>query len=261
MTTRKLRVLLVDDEALARRRLVTLLAGDDGVEVVGECENGAEAVRAITELHPDLVFLDVQMPELDGFEVIDAIGTDKMPPVIFVTAFDDYAVNAFEHGAVDYLLKPVEAERFARTVARARAHIGGEAAPSEGAPLSDRLAALLDSIGRGDARRRIGIRVGGRIVFLDPDEIFWIEARDDIARVHLADSFHDVRETLSRLESRLPGELFMRVHRSAIINTGKIREVQPFDQGDQLIVLGNGKRVMTSRSYRKAIQAFLKQST
>jgi two-component system LytT family response regulator len=252
-----LRVLLVDDEALARRRLRTLLAADSAIEIIGECQNGADAVRAIRDLAPDLVFLDVQMPELDGFEVIEAVGPEKMPPVIFITAFDDYAVNAFEKGAVDYLLKPVDAIRFARTVERARARIGAKSPD-----VSEQLTALMRYVSEGSgAGERLGIKVGGKVLFVETDDIFWIQARDDIARIHLAESYHDVREPLSRLESRLPKGRFMRVHRSAIVNTSKIREVEPFDQGDQLMLLTNGKRVTTGRSYRKAVQDFLKQST
>lgn len=252
-----LRVLLVDDEALARRRLKTLLASDKEIEIVGECQNGAEAVREIRKLKPDLVFLDVQMPELDGFDVIEAVGPAEMPPVIFITAFDDYAVNAFEKGAVDYLLKPVDPTRFARTVERARARIGAKAPQ-----LGEQLTALLKYVSEGSASgERLGIKVGGKVLFLDTHDIFWIQARDDIARIHLAESYHDVREPLSRLESRLPKGRFMRVHRSAIVNTSKIKEVEPFDQGDQLMLLTNGKRVTTGRSYRKAVQDFLKQAT
>lgn len=252
-----LRVLLVDDEALARRRLRSLLGSDPAIEIIGECQNGSDAVRAIGELTPDLVFLDVQMPELDGFDVIDAVGPEKMPPVIFITAFDDYAVNAFEKGAVDYLLKPVDAIRFARTVERARARIRAKS-PEMG----EQLTALLRHVSEGSvAIDRLGIKVGGKVVFLDTDDIFWIQAKDDVARIHLSESYHDVREPLSRLESRLPKGRFMRVHRSAIVNTSKIKEVEPFDQGDQLMLLTNGKRVTTGRSYRKAVQEFLKQST
>jgi two-component system LytT family response regulator len=255
MTGTPMRVLLVDDESLARRRLRTLLADEEGIDIVGECENGAQAVTAIRELKPDLVFLDVQMPELDGFEVIERIGAAEMPGVIFITAFDDYAVNAFEHGAVDYLLKPVEKKRFEQTVARARDRLKLRPADRQG-QLND----LLRHLG-GGAPARIGVKVGGRTVFLQTAEIFWIQARDDLARIHLADSFIDVREPLSRLESRLPAGNFLRVHRSAIVNIAHIREVQPFDQGDQMLVLTNGKRITTGRSYRQVMQEFIKSAT
>jgi two-component system, LytTR family, response regulator len=256
MTPASLRVLLVDDEALARRRLRTLLAGEPGMEIVGECADGAQAVSAIRELKPDLVFLDVQMPELDGFEVIERIGASAMPAVIFITAFDDYAVNAFEHGAVDYLLKPVEKKRFEQTLARARERV--ERRPAES---RDQLNDLLRHLGARAAPARIGVKAGGKTLFVQTAEIFWIQARDDVARIHLAESFIDVREPLSRLESRLPAGDFLRVHRSAIVNVAHIREVQPFDQGDQMLVLGNGKRITTGRSYRQVMQDFLKSAT
>jgi len=255
MTSRSLRVLLVDDESLARRRLRSLLGDEAGIEIVGECENGAQAVTAIRQLSPDLVFLDVQMPELDGFEVIERIGADAMPAVIFITAFDDYAVNAFEHGAVDYLLKPVEKKRFEQTLSRARDRAATKPAAGE-----TQLRELLRHLGSA-VPSRLGVRVGGKTVFLQPSEIFWIQARDDIARIHLADSFIDVREPLSRLESRLPADSFLRVHRSAIVNIAHIREIQPFDQGDQMLLLTNGKRITTGRSYRQVMQEFLRKAT
>lgn len=258
-STSPLRVLVVDDEALARRRMRALLANVPDILVLGECETGAQAVSAIRELEPDLVFLDVQMPELDGFDVIASVGPDKMPPVIFVTAFDDYAVNAFEVGALDYLLKPVDQLRFSQTVERARKRAIERGSPKD---LAAQLSDLLDRVSRAEiGDSRIGVKVQGKIVFLDADEIYWIQARDDIARVHLVDSAYDVREPLTHLEARLPAHRFLRVHRSAIVNTSKVRAAEPFDQGDQLLILRNGKRITTGRSYRKAVKDFLRQVT
>ncbi|MDQ3673349.1 MAG: LytTR family DNA-binding domain-containing protein [Gemmatimonadota bacterium] len=258
MIAQSLRVLVVDDEALARQRLLSLLMRVPDVEVVGECQNGLEAVASIRETRPDLVFLDVQMPELDGFDVITEVGTDKMPPVIFVTAFDDYAVSAFEFGAFDYLLKPVDHVRFHHTLDRARKRLREPSQPGVAAQLG----ALLRKLHESDASSsRIGVKVNGRILFLDPDEIYWIQARDDLARIHLAETAYDVREPLSHLEARLPRDKFLRVHRSTIVNTSHVREAQPFDQGDQLLLLRNGKRITTGRSYRKAVQEFLKRAT
>jgi len=255
--SKTLRVLVVDDEALARRRMRALLGGVSDVMLVGECETGAQAVASIRSLDPDLVFLDVQMPELDGFDVIAAVGADRMPPVIFVTAFDDYAVNAFEVGALDYLLKPVDQLRFSQTLERAKNRLAAKGHPA----MTAQLQALLDYVARGDAAtERIGVKVQGKIVFLDPDEIYWIQARDDIARIHLADVAYDVREPLTRLAERLPSSIFLRVHRSAIVNTSKVRAAEPFDQGDQLLILRNGKRITTGRSYRKAVKEFLKRA-
>ncbi len=255
-----IRVLVVDDESLARRRMRALLSGVPGIVVLGECETGAQAVSAIRELEPDLVFLDVQMPELDGFDVIAAVGPERMPLVIFVTAFDDYAVNAFQVGALDYLLKPVDQLRFSQTLERAKKRLAGDSQPSA---LSAQLSALLEYVARTDAggHERIGVKVQGKIVFLEADEIYWIQARDDIARIHLVDTAYDVREPLTHLEARLPPSRFLRVHRSAIVNISKVRAAEPFDQGDQLLILRNGKRITTGRSYRKAVKDFLRRAT
>jgi two-component system LytT family response regulator len=255
-----IRVLIVDDESLARRRMRALLTGVPDVTILGECETGRQAVSAIRELAPDLVFLDVQMPELDGFDVIAEVGPERMPPVIFVTAFDDYAVNAFEVGALDYLLKPVDQVRFSVMLERAKKRLPDG---KNSTTLASQLNTLLEYVSQtgSAAVERIGVKVQGKVVFLDPDEIYWIQARDDVARIHLVDSAYDVREPLSRLESRLPHGRFLRIHRSAIVNTSKVRAAEPFDQGDQLLILRNGKRITTGRSYRKVVKDFLRRVT
>lgn len=253
-----LRILVVDDEDLARQRILSLLARRSDFEVIGECATGTEAVRSIRELKPDIVLLDVQMPELDGFDVISEIGAQNMPVVVFATAFDDYAIDAFEVGAVDYLLKPVDEERFNRTLDRAARRVreaGEDTARSQMTALLRRMSSMTGSSGR------FAVKVHGKILFLDPAEIYWIQARDDIARVHLADSAYDVREPLSHLEARLPANTFLRVHRSVIVNTSHIRAAEPFDQGDQMLILRNGKRLTTGRSYRKVVQEFLRGAT
>ena len=256
--TKQFRILVVDDEDLARQRVNSLLSPRADFEVVGECATGAEAVRAIRELQPDVVLLDVQMPELDGFDVISEIGAQNMPLVIFATAFDEYAIDAFEVGAVDYLLKPVDEERFNRTLDRAARRLrqsGDDTSVTQMSALLRRINSLTTSAGR------FAVKVHGKILFLDPAEIYWIQARDDIARVHLVDSAYDVREPLSHLEARLPGNSFLRVHRSVIVNTSHIRAAEPFDQGDQMLILRNGKRLTTGRSYRKVVQEFLRGAT
>jgi two-component system LytT family response regulator len=227
-------------------------------EIVGECATGAEAVREIRASPPDLVLLDVQMPELDGFDVISEIGPHNMPPVIFATAFDDYAIDAFEVGAVDYLLKPVDEERFNRTLDRAAKRLRES---TDGATAGQLTSLLRKITSLSSTSGRFAVKVHGKILFLDPAEIYWIQARDDVARVHLADSAYDVREPLSHLEARLPASSFLRVHRSVIVNTSHIRAAQPFDQGDQLLILRNGKRITTGRSYRKVVQEFLRGAT
>lgn len=253
-----IRMLVVDDEDLARQRVLSLLSRRPDFEVVGECATGADAVKAIRSLKPDCVLLDVQMPELDGFDVISEIGAQNMPIVIFATAFDDYAIDAFEIGAVDYLLKPVDEERLNRTLDRAARRVRESSDDNTSAQMS----ALLRRISSLSASSgRFAVKVHGKILFLDPAEIYWIQARDDIARVHLADSAYDVREPLSHLEARLPGNSFLRVHRSVIVNTSHIRAAEPFDQGDQMLILRNGKRLTTGRSYRKVVQEFLRGAT
>jgi two-component system LytT family response regulator len=251
----RLKVLIVDDEDLARQRLKALLSRRSDFELVAECANGADAVKQIAALKPDLVLLDVQMPEVDGFDVISDVGPDKMPTVIFVTAFDDYAIDAFEVGAVDYILKPVDEDRFNQTLDRAARRVTGPG-QTEGAAQMTALLRKLSSI--STSPERFAVKVHGKILFLDPAEIYWIQARDDVARVHLADSAYDVREPLTHLEARLPGSGFLRVHRSVIVNTAHVRAAEPFDQGDQLLILRNGKRITSGRSYRKAVQDFLK---
>jgi two-component system, LytTR family, response regulator len=253
----RLRILIVDDEDLARQRLKALLARRSDFELIGECSNGADAVRAIESLKPDIVLLDVQMPEVDGFDVISDVGPDKMPTVIFVTAFDDYAIDAFDVGAVDYILKPVDEDRFNQTLDRAAKRAS---APAHAAGVAQMTALLRKLSTISASPERFAVKVHGKILFLDPAEIYWIQARDDVARVHLADSAYDVREPLSHLEARLPGSAFLRVHRSVIVNTAHVRAAEPFDQGDQLLILRNGKRITSGRSYRKAVQDFLKGS-
>lgn len=253
-----IRILIVDDETLARQRLRMLLDRRKDFEIVGECSSGAEAVRVIRDEKPDMVLLDVQMPELDGFDVIAEVGAHNMPIVIFATAFDDYAIDAFEVGAVDYLLKPVDEERLNRTLDRASRRLrekGDDTSSSQMSALMRKIASLSTSSGR------FAVKVHGKILFLDPSEIYWIQARDDIARVHLAESAYDVREPLSSLEARLPANSFLRVHRSVIVNTTHIRAAEPFDQGDQMLILRNGKRITTGRSYRKVVQEFLRGAT
>jgi two-component system LytT family response regulator len=254
----KISILLVDDEDLARQRIRALLAKRADFEIVGECATGTEAVKAIRASKPDIVLLDVQMPELDGFDVISEVGAHNMPTVIFATAFDDYAIDAFEVGAVDYLLKPVDEERFNRTLDRAAKRFR----ESSDGSTATQISALLRKISSiSTSTGRFAVKVHGKVLFLDPAEIYWIQARDDVARVHLADSAYDVREPLSHLEARLPVNSFLRVHRSVIVNTSHVRAAEPFDQGDQMLILRNGKRITTGRSYRKVVQDFLRGAT
>jgi two-component system LytT family response regulator len=250
-----MRVLLVDDESAARRGLRRRLAGLPDLLVVGECEDGEAAVAAIAELRPDLVFLDIQMPGLDGFGVIDAVGPAQMPAVVFVTAYDEFALKAFEVNALDYLLKPVDEQRLQAAVARARARTP-EADPDWTARLA---AALQQMAGQGSPRwcRRLAIRGAGRVVLLDVADVDQIESAGNYVQVHQGRKQHLLRETMAALEARLDPERFVRVSRAAIVNIDRVRELQPMFNGDFVVVLKDGTEVTGSRRYRDALRTLL----
>ena len=249
-----IRALVVDDEPLARERLTTLLRDVPDVECVGECGDGRAALAALEEERPDLLFLDVQMPELGGFEVLDAIEPERMPVVIFVTAYDDYALRAFDAHAVDYLLKPFDRERFDWALRRARTMIAAD----RGNELAERLRSLLAEV-RPTARRliRIPVRSGGNVVFLRAEEIEWIEGAGNYVRLHAGDRSHLIRATLRGLEERLDPDRFVRVHRSAIVNLDHVRALQPWFHGDYVVIMESGARVNTGRTYQPAIRRLL----
>lgn len=265
--TEKIRALVADDEAIARDGLCALLAADPDIEVVSACADGWQAVAAIRELRPDLVFLDVQMPGLDGFGVLRSIEHEFLPTIVFVTAYDRYALKAFDVHAVDYLLKPFEDDRFQLALGRAKERIRLEAASGEPAAdmqsveLSARLARFLDATERGElgggARARyparVVVRSGGRIRFLRTTEIVWIEAADYYAKLHAGDKIHMLRESLSSLEARLDPSTFFRVHRSAIVNLDHVRELQPYASGEHVIVLDDGTRLRLANTRREAL--------
>src|SRR5215831_10637179 len=246
--------LIVDDEPLCRERLRTLLADDPDIAIVGECGDGAEAVAALREGPCDLVFLDVQMPVLDGLEVVEAIGPERMPTVVFVTAYDRYALRAFEVQALDYLLKPFDRDRFSRALERAKTHVRR----AQSAEASRQLLALL-----GDARpprkhlERLVIKSGGRIFFLKMEEIDWIEAAGNYLRLHVGAEIHLLRETMNALEGRIDPERFLRIHRSTIVNIERIREIQPLFHGDHVVILRDGTELTLSRTYRQRLQEVL----
>jgi two-component system LytT family response regulator len=246
----KIRTLIVDDEPLGRERIRTLLAGDAEIEVIGECGDGRQAIAAIEGRKPDLVFLDVQMPEVDGFGVLDAICNERMPAIIFVTAYDRYAVQAFEVHALDYLLKSFDRERFLAAVQRAKEELRRA---REGV-LNERLAGLLEDLQSKKGRlTRLVIRSAGRIVFLRVEEIDWIEAADNYVRVHAGREAHLIRETLQSLEKRLDPAKFLRIHRSSLVNLDRIRELQPIFHGDYAVKLADGTELTLSRNYREKL--------
>ena len=252
MSAERLRVLIVDDEPLARSHLRSLLEVRDDVEVIGECGDGTAAITAIRSSSPDLVLLDVQMPERDGLDVVREVGADRMPPVIFITAFDEHALAAFELHAIDYVLKPVNRLRFSRAIDHAvRMRASREPAT---VALGDALEALREPRPGAD---RLAVRVGERVLYLRMAEFDWVEASGDTVRIHVGRKVYEHRATLTQLEQRLPRDRFMRIHRSAIVNTERIAEFQPWFQGDWIIVLADGTRLQSGKSYRARVRALM----
>jgi two-component system LytT family response regulator len=244
-----LRALIVDDEAPARRRIRRLLLEEPDVAVVGECGDGASAIAAIAATRPDLVFLDVQMPERDGFEVVKAIAPRRLPAILFVTAYDRYALRAFDVHAVDYLLKPFTGERFRTALERARERIAGRASD----PALAALAADLRS--RPAYPSRLPVKSGGRTLFVDLAAVDWMEAADNYVRLHAQGREYLVRETLAALDAQLDPDVFARIHRRVIVRIDRIAEVRPISHGDAEIVLRSGTRLAVSRTWRHRLSA------
>ena len=243
-----IRTLIIDDVALARQRLKRCLKGDAEIEIVGECDNGEKAVADIRAVAPDLVFLDVQMPALDGFGVLEVLKNERMPAVIFVTAYNEYAIQAFEVNALDYLLKPVDCERLNKAVQRAKSRLARSIRDDD---LDTRFRAMLEEIKTGSKYiKRLTIKLTGRTVLLPIDEIDWIETHGNYLKVHAGRESHLIRATMQSLETKLNPEKFVRVHRSVIVNIEKIKEIYPRSNGDQDLVLQNGRQLMLSRNYR-----------
>ncbi len=246
-----MRAITVDDEPLARRGIQQLLADHSDVEIVAECANGTEAIAAIGEHAPDLVFLDVQMPEVDGFEVVRCVGADRMPAVVFVTAYEEFAVRAFEASAVDYLMKPVGPERFARAMQHVRERQSGDAAARRIADLQSLLATLKPAMLPHEPPLVVPTARG--MLRIDPLEIDWISADDYYAVLHIGTKRYLLRESLASLETRLPAGRFVRVHRSTIVNCTRVRELR-----NRVVILNDGTRVATSRRRRPAVDAALR---
>ena len=265
----KLRALVVDDEPLSRERIVRLLEGDDVVEVVGECGDGAAAVREIRAQSPDLVLMDVQMPEMDGFAVLRALGPGQVPRVVFVTAFDRYAIRAFEVHALDYVLKPFTPERLREAVRRAAARAQGRR------EADTRLLALLEDMERAqrtlrhalpaapraeapdEPARRIPVKTGDRTIFVPVERVDWLEAEGNYVRLHAGKERHLIRATMAAMEAQLDRRRFVRIHRSTIVNLERVREVRPWFAGDCIVVLDDGRELRLSRRYRDRLDALL----
>lgn len=244
--------LIVDDERLARQRLRGLLALEPDIEVAGECATGAEAVEALKTASPDVMFLDVQMPELNGFAMLEAMNGSPMPLTVFVTAYDEYAIRAFEVGAVDYLLKPFDRERLQRALDRVRIRLRDHSSPEDDRRLVD----LLEKL-RTPRPDRLAVRDGAHLVMVKTDTIDWIEAADNYVCLHCGPVTHVMRETMNGIETMLDDAIFVRIHRSTIVNMDRIKELQPWFRGDYRVILQDGTVLTLSRTYREKVQSKL----
>ncbi|ALN94231.1 LytR/AlgR family response regulator transcription factor [Lysobacter gummosus] len=244
--------LVVDDEPIARHAVVRRLREDPQIELLGECGDGVSAVAAIREHSPDLVFLDIQMPAMTGMDVVATIGAARMPATVFVTAYEQYAVRAFEANAVDYLVKPFSRERFAATLQRAKTRLaagGGDA----------RIAQALEALRqREDYLDRLPVRVDEHVIFLDVDDIVWIKASGNTVQIHLADRVHELRDTMASLAQRLDPRHFARIHRSAIVNVRRVKTIHPWFNGYHVVTMDNGQQLRMSRYQH---QTFLRLAT
>jgi two-component system, LytTR family, response regulator len=257
---RKIRTLIVDDEHLAREGVRLLIQDDSQIEIIAECANGRDAVRVMQAEAPDLLFLDVQMPEMNGFEVLDQVGAGRLPTVIFVTAYDSYALQAFEAEALDYLLKPFSDERFYRALARAKAQFEQAEVKDQNHKLRALLAAYRGRQQRPPSLERLVIKSGGRVLFLDAQEIDWIEAADYYALLHVGGKSHLLRETMAELEAKLDARKFFRIHRSTIVNIERVKALQANSHGDHSVILNDGTKLKLSRRRREKLQLMLKRS-
>jgi len=246
----KVRTLIVDDEELARERMRQLLAGQPEIELVGECADGREAVAAIQAKSPELIFLDIQMPELDGFAVLEAIKSKPMPVIVFVTAHDKFALRAFEVHAVDYLLKPFDRERFQSALRRAMERVKHREDPAR---TQAQAAALTEMQSSAKPAERLAVKSDGRITILKTADIAWIEAAHNYVEIHEDKRSHLLRETMGGIEQKLPPEKFVRISRSVIVNADRVKELQPTFYGEYKVTLHNGKCLTLSRRYRKKL--------
>ena len=254
----KIRAVIVDDEAPARGRIRHLLKGERDVDIVGEYGTGRQAIEGIQRDRPDLVFLDVQMPRFNGFEVCEALASDgvSMLLVIFVTAYDQYSLQAFEVHAIDYLLKPFDRERFHKSLQHAREQLRR----AKNGPLEQHLAALLNDLRPGFKQPdRLVFKESGRVVFVRTDAIDWLEADGNYVRLHAGNDAHYFRETLAGLEAQLPADKFLRINRSTIVNLDRVKEFQPMFYGDYSVVLQSGAKLTLSRSFRCRLDKLLER--
>ncbi len=264
----KLRTLLIDDEVQARKGLRTLLARDPEIDIIGECSNGQQAIAEVQRLTPDLLFLDVQMPHGNGFEVIAGLAPDHLPTIIFVTAFDQYALQAFEVSALDYLLKPFSDERFYQAVARAKEQHQQKQAASFGTQLQTLVAQYRAAheekrpaaqAAAASPVQRFFIKTEGEIRFVSVDEVDWLEADGYCTKLHTGNKVHLLRGHLGSLESRLDPNRFLRIHRSTIVNLSRVQALKDWFHGDCLVVLRDGTELRVSRTHRKRLESLLER--
>ena len=255
--TQKIKTLIVDDEPHARATILLLLQKDPEIEIIGECKDGFTAIKAIRETKPDLIFLDVQMPEMNGFDLLNELNAGELRCVVFVTAYDQFALKAFEVNALDYLLKPFDDERFETALQRAKFQIKN----NEVKNLSGRLNAMLENYENGQRSpsrhkylNRLSIKSSGRIFFINVDEISWIEAADQYVQLHVGNKTHLLRHSMNKLEKNLDPEKFCRIHRSTIVNIENIKELGPFSTGDYSVTLKDNTQLKLSRNRKETLQ-------
>lgn len=249
----RIRTLIVDDERLARRRVRRLLSSFPDFDVVGECASGGEALEFLQNHPVDLLFLDVQMPGTDGFGVVENLRGERPPMVVFITAFDEYALRAFEVHAIDYLLKPFDPERFQKAVG----HIRGVVNTRNGKE-SQKLQALIEEVRqRPPSASRFAVKSTGRVFFVRQEDIDWVEAADNYVCLHVGNDTHLLRETMNSIETRLDTSRFARIHRSTIVNLDRIKELRPWFHGEYVVVLNHGTELTLSRSYRDKVLQIL----
>lgn len=257
MVIPSIRTVIADDEGLALKKLRILLSSENGVTVVGECQDGRQAVAAVQTHKPDLLFLDIHMPDLDGFEVLSHIPQDQLPIVVFTTAYDRYAIRAFEAHALDYLLKPFDQARLHHALERARAELLKSHEEGVKARILDLLKAAKSE---SKTFQRLVIRTAGRVVFLELNEVDWIEAAANYVRIHTGKDSYLLREGIGHMQAKLDPARFVRIHRSFIVNINRIRELQPCDSGEYIVVLKNGKELSCSKGCRSELQRLIDSS-
>jgi two-component system LytT family response regulator len=248
--TTKIRTVIVDDEDLARERTQTLLEQQPDIEIVGLCADGTSAVETIDREHPDLVFLDVQMPGMDGFEVVENIDPEHMPAIVFVTAYDGHALRAFEINALDFLLKPFDQARFEKALERARAQVNRDRSTA----IDARLVSLLE--GLHEERKypeRLIVKSGGRVFFVRTEDIDWVEASGNYVKIHAKGEAHLIRESMKNMEAKLDAKTFVRIHRSAIVNIDRIKELEPWFHGEYVVIMRDGTRLTASRVFSERL--------